>query len=67
MRNKNMQAMETILLLLTLGLARIEKSKTEDFAEFCFQGLRYPCTDRNWQKLVELLGMSKILSVIAMS
>ena len=64
MRNKNMQAMETVLLLLTTGLARIEKSRTEEFAEFCFQGLRYPCTDRNWRGLVEHIGMNKIISVI---
>ncbi|KKL72389.1 hypothetical protein LCGC14_2085450 [marine sediment metagenome] len=66
MKNINMQAMETVLLLLTLGLARIEKSRTEDFAEFCFQGLRYSCTDRNWRKLVEIIGMKKIHSCIAM-
>lgn len=64
MRNKNMQAMETVLLLLTTGLARIEKSRTVDLAEFCFQGLRYPCTDGNWRGLVELIGMNKILSAI---
>ena len=64
MRNKKMRAMETVLELLASGLARIKKSKTSELVEFCFQGLRYPCTDRNWQSVIETIGYNKIASVI---
>jgi len=47
-------AMNVILQLLLLGLARFESN------EFCFQGLRYSCKDRNWQGLIDVIGIVKI-------
>lgn len=57
--------MSMILELLTLGLARIEKSSTTDLVEFCFQGLRYPCTDRDWPTLIRTIGYDNIQAVLA--
>jgi hypothetical protein len=53
-------SMSVLLELLALGKARIEKSKTTDLCEFCFQGLRYSCTERDWAILTGIIGIDKI-------
>lgn len=47
-------AMDKILRLLALGEAKMEVN------EFCFDGLRYSCKDRDWRGLINVIGREKI-------
>lgn len=55
-------AMDIILSLLTLKLARIEKSGR--LSEFCFEGLRY-ILNGDWNQLVNVIGWDKAREAIA--
>ena len=57
--------MDMLLSLLASGEARIEHSKTTDLVEFCWRGIRYPCSDCDWAELVNTIGYEKIKAAIA--
>jgi len=56
--------MDMLLSLLASGEARIEKSKTTILVEFCWRGIRYPCSDCDWAELVKTIGYEKIEAAI---
>jgi hypothetical protein len=60
-------ARELALTLLTLGLARIERSPhVPDLAEFCFDGLRYHINgDCDWVRLLSVIGWGRARAAIA--
>lgn len=54
-----------LLSLLALGEARFEHSKTTGLIEFCWQGLRYACSDCDWAGLVKTISYEKIEAALA--
>lgn len=58
-------AMEVALELLTLGLARIERSSVcPTLVEFCFNGLRFSMNG-DWNGLIGIVGWDKARAAIA--
>lgn len=58
-------SMEIVLRMLSLGIARIERSETCALVEFCFDGLRYAVSDGDWTRLISAIGWNNCESAIA--
>jgi hypothetical protein len=57
-------AQDLILRMLSLGIARIERSSTTPLVEFCFGGLRYAVTGGDWNAVVGVVGWNRCLLAI---
>lgn len=57
-------AMDIVLRMLSLGIARIERSATAPLVEFCFNGMRYS-VGGDWNGTVGVIGWDRCRAVIA--
>ena len=52
-------AYKLALDMLMAGVARIERSPTCSFVEFCFDGLRYPVNGDDYGRVLDVIGWDK--------
>lgn len=55
-------AQSLILDMLALSIARLERSGP--LVEFCFDGLRYVATDRDWREIIHVIGWDRARAAI---
>jgi hypothetical protein len=57
-------AMDMVLSLVALGMARIERSASGALVEFCFKGIRY-CHNGDWSALIDVVGWDRCRQALA--